>query len=588
MEAESDSKVKVTSAFFDYYRRIFDQESAGRDACNLGKFILAVEKEKDATLWLLFNSDLLVSLARSQPKRLMSSSYSVKPSLLSWDEFLSRLQDETRLDFSDVWGKKVKRGRGSSIFASLGNSMGNMSSEMYRRFLSHMVGDDDFNISMRTSTSYSGRGQKVSESTPAPPRERAQVQVVDLSGSEAKEAPFRAGLGMGAKHSFGLGAKAVVPQREELLVTPYGTAETKTDSRMAVVSLTSPEPEAKAQQASSAAVNLSPENLYNSAVNRIDDLMRRREEKGPEGEGAMQVVDLVSSEEEEEEEEEEVGKGKTQAQQEALGGLMDVVQPGDLDSFLDVTDDAQAVKIAERLKPLTAAAKKQVEEILQGPRSQDVVIEKFNIDMTRDKICCLRERTWLNDEVINFYMCMLKERDTHLCKKDPNRLPSHFFNSFFMQKLLQTGGANEYNYAGVRRWSKKFDTFAMERVFVPINISNSHWTMLILYVQKKEIVYLDSMSGGGLKYLRAMRRWIVDEADDKKNRVIDGNEYTLVSQQAHVPQQNNGYDCGVFSVVNADFATEDLRLDYSQANMPLFRIKIAAAILRGHLDYPVD
>ena len=140
-----------------------------------------------------------------------------------------------------------------------------------------------------------------------------------------------------------------------------------------------------------------------------------------------------------------------------------------------------------------------------------------------------------------------------------------------MQKLLQLGGANEYCYAGVKRWSKKFDTFQMDKIFVPINISNTHWTLLIFYVQKKEIHYLDSMGGAGLKFLEAMRRWIVDEAAHKKSLTIDGGEYKLVSQQPHVPQQNNGYDCGVFSVVNADFAAEDLPLSYSQANMSHFR-----------------
>jgi hypothetical protein len=34
---------------------------------------------------------------------------------------------------------------------------------------------------------------------------------------------------------------------------------------------------------------------------------------------------------------------------------------------------------------------------------------------------CLRPLTWLNDEVINFYMCMLQERDDHLCRNDSNR-----------------------------------------------------------------------------------------------------------------------------------------------------------------------
>ena len=62
---------------------------------------------------------------------------------------------------------------------------------------------------------------------------------------------------------------------------------------------------------------------------------------------------------------------------------MDVVQQGELDSFVDAGDDGQATKIGDRLKPLAAAAEKQVEAILQGPRNQDVVIGKYHINMTR-------------------------------------------------------------------------------------------------------------------------------------------------------------------------------------------------------------
>jgi Ulp1 family protease len=28
---------------------------------------------------------------------------------------------------------------------------------------------------------------------------------------------------------------------------------------------------------------------------------------------------------------------------------------------------------------------------------------------------CLKPRTWLNDEIVNFYMAMLDERDKKLC-----------------------------------------------------------------------------------------------------------------------------------------------------------------------------
>lgn len=93
--------------------------------------------------------------------------------------------------------------------------------------------------------------------------------------------------------------------------------------------------------------------------------------------------------------------------------------------------------------------------------------------LQKEKIMCLKPNTWLNDEVvliffpvrsifdfntqvINFYMSMLQERDAVMCERT-KRSPSHFFNSFFMERLLITD--NRYNYRNVQRWSKKFDVF---------------------------------------------------------------------------------------------------------------------------------
>jgi sentrin-specific protease 1 len=143
--------------------------------------------------------------------------------------------------------------------------------------------------------------------------------------------------------------------------------------------------------------------------------------------------------------------------------------------------------------------------------------------------------TWLNDEVINYYMCMLMARDVELSEHCPGRKTSHYYNSFFINKLVDQGG---YSYSNVRRydnattnayydihctisddiyyntachhlvflchdfsvrWSKKFDILSKRRIYCPINISNNHWTLGVIYMEEKKVVYYDSMSGSGRK-----------------------------------------------------------------------------------------
>jgi Ulp1 family protease len=49
----------------------------------------------------------------------------------------------------------------------------------------------------------------------------------------------------------------------------------------------------------------------------------------------------------------------------------------------------------------------------------------------------------------------------------------------------------------------------------------------------------------------------------------------------------NGNDCGIFAMLCADFLSDDLCLTYNMNDMEFYRLKIAAAILKGSLSYQV-
>ena len=220
--------------------------------------------------------------------------------------------------------------------------------------------------------------------------------------------------------------------------------------------------------------------------------------------------------------------------------------------------------------------------------SNEVVVDKFNIDMTYKKFSCLREGVWLNDEVINFYMCMLQERDDELCSGPSSRQPSCYFNSFFMAKLFCD--LNAYNFNIVKRWTwkRKIDVFHMNKVFVPINIRNGHWVMAVIFIQKKEIHHYDSMGNNGMLYLNHLLHWLKDEAADKTNQDLDTTLWRLHHQGKEVPRQDNYDDCGVFSIMCADVVSDDLPVNertYNFSQMPTIRLQIGAAIMQGRISY---
>ena len=106
-----------------------------------------------------------------------------------------------------------------------------------------------------------------------------------------------------------------------------------------------------------------------------------------------------------------------------------------------------------------------------------------------------------------------------------------------------------------------------------------------MYIQEKRIQYYDSMSGAGTRYLNAALRYLGDEAKKRNIAGFDAADWTLIPSVDGTPQQNNGTDCGVFTVMFADFITDDLQLVFSQTDINLFRRKICANVLRGELKY---
>jgi sentrin-specific protease 1 len=228
-----------------------------------------------------------------------------------------------------------------------------------------------------------------------------------------------------------------------------------------------------------------------------------------------------------------------------------------------------------------------LDEILSGPNDNKVLFTKFKVDFTLGKLKCLLPKVELNDEVVNFYMELLQDRDNSLHAKYPSsRVRSYYFNSFFITKLLICD--NCYTYLNVTRWTKTIDIFEMDKIFFPINLNNEHWAMAVVFMRRKRICYYDSLSWNGEKYVNGLMQWVQDEGINKKNGMrVDAAEWELSYKESNVPQQTNGYDCGVFSIICADFISDDLPLIYSQDHMDKFRKQIASAILRGSLTYSI-
>ena len=101
-------------------------------------------------------------------------------------------------------------------------------------------------------------------------------------------------------------------------------------------------------------------------------------------------------------------------------------------------------------------------------------------------------------------------------------------------------------------------------------------------MEKKRIEIFDSMGGSGRVYLDALFQYIKDEHMAKKGSPLpDEDQWELVPTQRDTPRQRNGYDCGVFTCMFADFVSKDCPLIFNQDHINQCRHRIALSILNG-------
>ncbi|XP_026192227.1 ubiquitin-like-specific protease ESD4 [Cyclospora cayetanensis] len=237
------------------------------------------------------------------------------------------------------------------------------------------------------------------------------------------------------------------------------------------------------------------------------------------------------------------------------------------------------------------AARRLFRENLEGDKE---LIEKFNIPITVETLRCLEGSNWLNDEVINFYLNLLQERNKKQLENGENVCRCYFFSTFFYAKLSGASGSEEaaYNYEGVRRWTKrqKVDLFSKDLIFIPLHLGHLHWTLGVIDMRqgRESIRFFDSLNGKHKPLAERLRRYLRDEHEDKKGFSLD-KERTWYAKangepEEGAPQQENGFDCGVFLCQMAECIADGRAFDFQQKDIKNIRLKMALDIVRGEID----
>lgn len=227
---------------------------------------------------------------------------------------------------------------------------------------------------------------------------------------------------------------------------------------------------------------------------------------------------------------------------------------------------------AEEFPPLTQEMEQAIHKAVGHRNPDEVLSSSFKLRITRRDLSTLTPQSWLNDEVINFYMNLLVARsEREGCWR------VYAFSTFFIPKL-RAGG-----YQAVRRWTKGVDLFEKDLILVPVH-QGVHWCLAVIDFRTKTVKYYDSMGQRNEGVCRILLHYLKEEFKSKKSKDLEVSKWTVTSAKSNeIPQQMNGSDCGVFACKYADYIARAKPMTFTQHHMPYFRKRMIWEILSQEL-----
>jgi hypothetical protein len=213
---------------------------------------------------------------------------------------------------------------------------------------------------------------------------------------------------------------------------------------------------------------------------------------------------------------------------------------------------------------------------------QEIVTRPPLTSLTREKLQCLQDGNWLNDEVINATLTMIQRASNEIL----------IWSTFFYSKLVEN---DQYTFENVKRWPKKrgVNVSQVRKILFPIHKA-SHFFLVVLDTQKRVIECLDSLgvSSSDREICLHLAKWYDDETSsiskqqqqhgqnsfDDPNLTIISSSWQFNSNDS-IPRQKNLVDCGVFLSAYAACMAFDYPIMFSQENVHVLRQRMVANIV---------
>ena len=210
-------------------------------------------------------------------------------------------------------------------------------------------------------------------------------------------------------------------------------------------------------------------------------------------------------------------------------------------------------------------------------------------------------KEYITDEIVGLYINMMNARNQQMRAIEgySGKLRNtYFFPSMFFSNIWDKNRTPAYDFSKQQPKNdeslsakQRGDVFERDLAFVVVNISNQHWTLIVINFIKRRIEYFDGFDRGGkllgtpAVYINVVRRWLMDE----KIRLSNGEEtwdttgwsYHVWTREQGKPGQDDGYNCGIIALQVANYYAQRGKLAFGAWQQ--FRLRMLSEIINGEL-----
>ena len=186
---------------------------------------------------------------------------------------------------------------------------------------------------------------------------------------------------------------------------------------------------------------------------------------------------------------------------------------------------------------------------------------------------------WLTSDNINVYLQLLLTEDT-------NQSIRMVDCGWFSQVLLRHSNPLTPEWL-LTKTESKFSWFDYDLIFVPVNESNRHWTLIATQIKEKKVIFCDSYSSNASAspICSQIFRYLSFESLMHTGEFLDISEWSVsyFNKQKHFPFQTDGSSCGVY-VCSTARAIISKKVIPAETNLPSFRKLMSNEISSGYIQ----